>query len=178
MKEITEKEAIKLLKKYSRSEKTYNIFLDHSKKVRDIALRSAKKVKGIDMNLVKTGALLHDIGRLKQGLRPKEKIKHGIIGSEILRKEGLPKHALIAERHIGIGITKEDIKKQGLNLPQKDYVPRSKEEIIVAYADNLEHFGEQDEKFVEERFARELGEEYRKRVKEFHKKVHDILKKK
>ena len=43
--------------------------------------------------------------------------------------------ALIAERHIGAGITKEEAIELG--LPPKDYLPVTLEEKIVAHADNL-----------------------------------------
>jgi uncharacterized protein len=40
-------------------------------------------------------------------------ITHGIIGAELLGNEGLPGHALVCERHIGVGLSIEDIKSQG-----------------------------------------------------------------
>ena len=41
----------------------------------------------------------------------------------------------IIERHIGAGIPKEEA--VGLGLPEKDYIPVTIEEKIVAHADNL-----------------------------------------
>ena len=122
------------------------------------------------------GALLHDIGRFKYPPGTKDAILHGVEGGKILRELGYEIYARICERHIGVGITKEDILAQGLPLPLKDYVPETKEEIIIAYADNLDSPGIKDERDVEERFAREIGESYRERVRQFHKKVHSILK--
>ena len=85
--------------------------------------------------------LLHDIGvcrivapkiGLEQGF---PYIMHGIIGREILEQEGLPRHALVCERHIGVGLTVEDIIRQGLPLPQRDMSPVSTAEQIVCFAD-------------------------------------------
>jgi len=86
----------------------------------------------LDINLVISGALLHDIGRSKT-----HGIKHAIIGVKILQDRGCKDLALmsIIERHIGAGITKEEALKLG--LPIKDYTPITLEEKIVSAADNL-----------------------------------------
>ncbi len=85
----------------------------------------------VDTKLVKVGALLHDIGRSKT-----HTIEHGIIGGIILEEYGFPKEiVLIAERHIGAGLTKKEALNFG--LPYKDYIPITLEEKIVAHADNL-----------------------------------------
>jgi uncharacterized protein len=90
---------------------------------------------------VEEAALLHDIGvcriqapklGLEAGL---PYIMHGIIGREILEQEGFPRHALVCERHIGVGLTVEDIISQQLPLPQRDMTPRSTSEQIVCFAD-------------------------------------------
>lgn len=164
MRTISEEEAISLLKKYSNSEESFKRVLEHVKAVQRAAVRIAEKCKGIDMYKIKIGSLLHDIGRFSSGLG-KEKLKHGIIGAEILRKEGLEDIAPICERHIGAGISKEDIIMQELPLPARDFIPITKEEKIIAHADNL-IFGSTEKGFdaVIERFRKELGEEYVKRV--------------
>ncbi len=173
--EIDERGAEEILKKYAPNEEALQRVLEHSRRVRDKAVSLAEKIKEVDLNFIKTAALLHDIGRFIYPPGRRNGILHGVEGAKILRKEGLPKHARVAETHIGVGITREDIIKQGLPLPLKDYVPTTKEEIIIAYADNLDSPGVKSEKDVEERFAREVGEEYRKRVQEFHELVHRIV---
>ncbi len=86
-----------------------------------------------DKELIKTGALLHDIGRSRT-----HGIKHAVVGAELARQHGYSDEVVnIIERHIGVGITKEDAEK--LNLPIKSYVPETIEEKIVAHADNLLH---------------------------------------
>ena len=44
-------------------------------------------------------------------------------------------HALVAERHIGLGIAKEEIVRQALPLPRRDMLCESLEEKIVCWAD-------------------------------------------
>lgn len=74
---------------------------------------------------VKEAAMLHDIGIYLtnaphincQGKEPY--IRHGTLGRKILEKEGLPLHAKVAERHIGVGLTAKEIKEQNLPLPRK-----------------------------------------------------------
>jgi hydroxyethylthiazole kinase-like uncharacterized protein yjeF len=59
-----------------------------------------------------------------------------LLGYEKLKSLGLPEEICrIAERHVGAGILKDEAKKLG--LPEKDFIPETIEEIIVAYADNL-----------------------------------------
>ncbi len=173
---ITEKEAIALLRKYSKSKKDFNAVLKHSKAVQKVALRIAKKIKNIDIEFIKTASLLHDIGRFR--CHPgKFSYKHGIVGANILRKEGLKKHALVAERHLGAGISKKDIKEQKIKLPLKDYLPRTKEEKIIAHADNLIAGSKEISlRRTIERFRKELGKEAAEKVKRLGGKVRDMQK--
>ena len=85
----------------------------------------------VDKDLIRQGALLHDIGRSKT-----HGIEHAIEGVEIARRYGYSQDVLnIIERHIGAGITAEEAVKLG--LPEKSYLPETLEEKIVAHADNL-----------------------------------------
>jgi uncharacterized protein len=108
--------------------------IEHSKavmlKAADLLLNFRGKA---DSDLVKAGAILHDVGRSKTS-----GIKHAIIGAEILRDNQFPPEIVnIVERHIGAGITKDEAEIMG--LPPKDYLPTTLEEKIVAHADNLVH---------------------------------------
>lgn len=103
----------------------------HSIGVSNKALEIASNFDDVDKELIKSGALLHDIGRSKTN-----SIEHGIIGANILRDLGFDENlCLIVERHIGTGITEEEAKN--LNLPIKSYVPQTLEEKIVSHSDNL-----------------------------------------
>lgn len=112
-------------------EKTPENVIEHSKAVYVKAMKIAANFDNADKDLIKTGALLHDIGRSKT-----HGIEHAIVGAEIAEKHGYSKEVQnIIERHIGAGITKEESVKLG--LPEKSYVPVTIEEKIVAHADNL-----------------------------------------
>jgi uncharacterized protein len=135
--------AEKLLAKYFTPE-ALPLFLTHSRLVARKALLTAKnhpQSGSLDLEFIEEAALLHDIGVSLtnapdlgcHGSAPY--IMHGIIGREILEKEGLPHHGLVCERHIGVGLTVADIKKQNLPLPLRDMVPVTTEEKIVAFAD-------------------------------------------
>ena len=107
---------------------------DHARKIamniRDNSTRKGHPIQ-IDIEAVFTGALLHDIGRSKT-----HGIGHAVAGAGIAVENGLDdKLVKIIERHIGAGIPKQEA--QGLGLPEKDYVPVTIEEKIVAHADNL-----------------------------------------
>lgn len=139
-----------ILKKYSTSEEAFEIVLRHSLEVlaKSIEIVNRKKLYDkVDFDLIISGAILHDIGALefftdkdfqKKGvLNLKDYIRHGIIGAEILTREGLEKEALIAKRHTGSGLAKEEIIANGWNLPHEDFLPVSLEEKIICYADKF-----------------------------------------
>lgn len=109
----------------------------------------------VDLDLVKKGAILHDVGRSQTN-----GIKHAIVGAEIIRNEGFPTEIVkIVERHIGAGITKEEALILG--LPPKDYVPITLEEKLVAHADNLIHGTKEVElDFVIKKWKNNLGEDH------------------
>lgn len=105
--------------------------IDHCKAVYEKAMKIAANFDNVDEDLIRKGALLHDIGRSKT-----HGITHAIEGVKIAEKYGYDKDVLnIIERHIGAGITEEEAEKLG--LPKKSYVPQTLEEKIVAHADNL-----------------------------------------
>ena len=140
-KKLTEKEAKALLKKYSTSIEDYRNILKHGLAVKKAALILAKAIvkKGhkIDLDLIKTGSILHDIGYFIASWNGPDFIRHGVEGGKILRKEGLPKHAKIAENHIGPGLIKEEIVACKFKLPKKDFLPKTIEEKIICYIDKL-----------------------------------------
>ena len=121
------------------------VLLKHSTDVADRALKIADNHPEfkIDRQFLYEAAMLHDIGIVNvdapaifcYGTEPY--IKHGLLGGEILRKEGLPAHARVAERHTGTGLTRKEILKQSLPLPPADYVPETLEEQIICYADKF-----------------------------------------
>ena len=151
---------LEVIKKYHAPDsREYQILTIHSLAVTKKALEIAQKIKKnkthfakffpkedldkLDLQFIYEAAMLHDIGFgfPNKGKEKNKKdfstcyVAHGYWGAEILRKEGLPKHARVAERHVGVGITKEDIEKNKWPIPKANYIPRSIEEIIISYAD-------------------------------------------
>ena len=120
-----------------------NVLLKHSSDVANRALKIADNHPEfqIDRDFLYEAAMLHDIGIVYvdapaifcYGSEPY--LKHGLLGAELLRKEGLPAHARVAERHTGTGLTREEILRQSLPLPPADYRPETLEEQIICYAD-------------------------------------------
>jgi len=133
-----------LLKKYfGQNEKGFDMVYEHSRLVAGKAITIAL-VQGCssgELKFIEEAALLHDIGVIGtgsqrlgcQGAAPY--ICHGILGRELLEREGYPEHALICERHIGVGLTAEDIILQGLPLPCRDMIPLTLAERIICFAD-------------------------------------------
>jgi uncharacterized protein len=134
-----------IIDKYYRDQpQAKGILIEHSDQVASLAVAVAEHLmqsEAVNCDFVEQAAWLHDIGMLYtdapalgcHGDQPY--IAHGIIGAELLRKEQLPLHALVCERHIGVGLSVEDIQEQGLPLPLRDMRPQTLEERIVAYAD-------------------------------------------
>jgi len=104
----------------------------HARAVTDLALTFAESPV-VDRDLLRAGAMLHDIGRgMTHG------IDHAQRGAAYAGDLGLdPRIVSIIERHIGAGMTPDECSLAGL-LP-RDCMPRTIEEKIVANADNLVH---------------------------------------
>ena len=119
--------------------------MTHSEQVAKKALDAAGRVKHLNPDLVfiEEAALLHDIGIFytntpQLGCHGKHPyVCHGILGRELLERHDLPRHALVCERHIGTGISANDIQEQNLPLPLRDMQPVSIEEQIICYADKF-----------------------------------------
>jgi uncharacterized protein len=109
--------------------------ISHCKAVSSLAVKFAEACQrngiSVDVELVRIGGLLHDIGRSKT-----HDVSHAVAGVEIARSLKLPRPVIdIIERHIGGGISADEARKLG--LPEKDYFPLYLEEKLVAYADKL-----------------------------------------
>ena len=116
---------------YPNDDELRQLLLKHSRQVADRCMQIVRKHKelSVDVQFLEEAAMLHDIGIFKcdapsiycMGTEPY--IKHGPIGGELLRVEGFPRHARVAERHTGTG------------LP--GYEPETLEEQIICYADKF-----------------------------------------
>ena len=125
----SEKEAIRLLATAGCS----HAVIRHCQAVAALATRIAQKIAdhgtSIDVDLVRIGALLHDLGRART-----HGIDHAVVGAAMARSLSLPAPLVhIIERHIGSGLTAAEAAQLG--LPKRSFLPRSLEEKVVAYAD-------------------------------------------
>jgi uncharacterized protein len=108
-----------------------------------LAAAQGAGIQGPDLRFIAEAALLHDIGIYRTdaariGCHGREPyVRHGVIGRQILESHGLPRHALVCERHVGVGLTVADIRTQNLPLPLREMVPVSIEEVLICYADKF-----------------------------------------
>ena len=99
-------------KYYPADDELRRILMIHSRQVADrcLAIVAKHKELPVDVQFMEEAAMLHDIGIYRcdapsihcHGTEPY--LRHGPIGGEILRAEGLPRHARVAERHTGTGL--------------------------------------------------------------------------
>lgn len=136
--------ANKLLEKYYINyPEAFTFLLPHSVAVQRKAVEIAEMAgnPNLDIPFIEEAALLHDIGVFRTFAPPigcygtEHYLKHGIIGREILETEAYPKHALVCERHIGVGLTRRDILESHMPLPARDMTPVTREEKIICLAD-------------------------------------------
>ena len=163
-------------KYYSGDGDLRTILIIHSQSVAHKALQivSLHPELNLDREFIEEAAMLHDIGIIKTdapgikcfGTEPY--ICHGILGAEMLRQEGLPRHARVCERHTGVGLSLNEIVSQNLPLPHQDFLPETLEEQVICYADKFFSKTHLDrEKTVEkaERSIAKFGDEGLERFK-------------
>ena len=125
-------------KYYPADNELRRVLLKHSRQVADRCLEIARRHRElpVDVQFMEEAAMLHDIGIFRchapsifcEGSEPY--IKHGPIGGDLLRAEGFPRHARVAERHTGTGLS--------------GFEPETLEEQIVCYADKFYSKSEPD----------------------------------
>lgn len=123
----------------------YKILYPHCMNVTRLALLIADKNPQLnaDREYLKLAGMLHDIGIFKtnapdigcHGEYPY--VAHTYWGRKILEDEGLMGVAPICERHIGVGISAEEIVRNEMPLPARDMLPTNTEEKIICYADKF-----------------------------------------
>ena len=130
---------------YKPGSKAFRLLTRHGQQVAEKSLRVARSVEALtpDITFIEQAALLHDIGMIRTntpalgcyGRHPY--ICHGILGREMLASLGFQDHAMVCERHVGVGLTATEIRRQGLPLPARDMIPLTLEEKIITYADKF-----------------------------------------
>ncbi|HMK61741.1 MAG TPA: HD domain-containing protein [Dissulfurispiraceae bacterium] len=138
--------ALSIIEKYYQPGSESHYYLtEHSKAVARMSLEIARRLEHLnpDYAFIEEAALLHDIGIFQTDLRkigcfgPHPYICHGYLGRVILESEGLPTHALVCERHVGVGLGCADIIRNAFPLPLRDMLPLSLEEQIICFADKF-----------------------------------------
>lgn len=132
-------------KYYPEDNELKHILVTHSRSVADKALAMARNHPELhlDLQFVEEAALLHDIGIFRtdapgiQCFGDRPYICHGTIGSELVRNEGFPRHALVCERHTGAGLSLQQILAENLPVPHRELVPVTLEEQIICFADKF-----------------------------------------
>ena len=132
----------KILANYFKDEDLEMVWT-HCSKVAELACNVGRNLglNDDEITFLYEAAMLHDIGICRvhaprigmHGTNPY--ITHGVMGRQILEEEGLPRHALVCERHIGVGLTSQDIRAQQLPLPERDMTPQNLYEEIICFAD-------------------------------------------
>ena len=108
-----------------------------------LAIADAHPERWLDRQLSLEAAMVHDIGIIKTDAPDIEcfgdepYIRHGVLGAEMMRAEGYPRHARVCERHTGAGLSLKEIEEQGLPLPHVDLLPETLEEKVICYADKF-----------------------------------------
>ncbi len=134
-----------IAKYYDNNLELKEILLVHSRMVADKAMAAVRRHPELqlDADFVYEGAMLHDIGIFctdASGIHcygTEPYLCHGVLGAELLRSEGLLRHARVAERHTGAGLTCEQIIQRELPLPWQDFLPETLEEQLICYADKF-----------------------------------------
>ncbi len=157
---------IEIIKKYYKpGSMAYKFLVKHSEAVAKKAVEIAKNCPQFnpDLHFIVEAAMLHDIGIFLTEAQSidcfgkKPYICHGYLGRELLEKEGLPKHALICERHVGIGVSVQDIKDMKLPIPERDMLPVTVEEQIICLADKF--FSKNEEHLTKEKSIEKIRSE-------------------
>ena len=150
-----------IFKYYTEDDALRRLLMKHSRQVADRCLTIVGKHPelGLDKQFLEEAAMLHDIGIrwchapsiYCEGEEPY--LKHGPIGGQLLRNEGFPRHARVAERHTGTG------------LP--GFEPETLEEQLVCYADKFYSKSKPDRVLTVEVAAQSLEKFGHKGVEKF-----------
>ena len=132
-------------KYYPEDNELRHILMVHSRLVTNKALSIVDHHPELnaDRQFVEEASMLHDIGIFHcdapsiHCIGTEPYLRHGIIGADLMRAEGFPRHARVCERHTGAGLSLQDIIAQNLPIPPQDLLPETIEEQIVCYADKF-----------------------------------------
>jgi len=155
---------IEIISKYYNSEsEAYRFLVQHSRMVTKKAVEVAERVRRLnpDIKFIEEAAMLHDIGIFMTNAPQlgcygdKPYICHGYLGRELLEREGFPKHAIVCETHIGVGLSVNDIEKNNFPIPKRNMISTTIEEKIICFADK---FFSKDNEPLKEKPIRKIRE--------------------
>jgi len=114
--------------------------MEHGMRVYNLSLHLAKEEAGIDLDVLKTAALLHDIARVKEDKDNSGNIDHAILGAEVAEKiysdtpideyikdnlvDGKPKGRI---KEISKHAPNLEFETKFKHIPDKLYTPKAKE---------------------------------------------------
>ncbi len=132
-------------KYYKHGSLAWQILTRHSNAVVAKAVGIARQQGFTDVQIlfIQESASLHDIGIFYTNapdigcFGDLPYLCHGFKGHDLLLAEGLPRHALVCERHTGTGLTLADVRGFNGLLPERPMVPVTREEILIAYCDKF-----------------------------------------
>jgi uncharacterized protein len=108
--------------------------MEHVMRVYNLCMHLAEGEKDIDLDVLKTAALLHDIARVKEDKDKTGKIDHAVLGAEIaekiLRELGYAEHKIEKVKHCILA-----------HRFRSETKPKSKEAKILFDADKLDVLG-------------------------------------
>jgi uncharacterized protein len=138
----TDRQIRALHERYAPSRDAFDLVYTHCEIVCRVAEHLiARQEIAINIELVRAGCLLHDIGVYRLYL-PSGDIdsanygRHGLLGDLTLAQLGFPDVLRrFCSRHTGVGLSRADVRHQRLRLPDGDYLAESTEELLVMYAD-------------------------------------------
>ncbi|MFD0850984.1 HDIG domain-containing metalloprotein [Actinomadura adrarensis] len=140
----TDEEIRALHERYAPTQEAFESVYTHCVIVCSIAEQLIERRRlVVDVELVRAGCLLHDIGvyRLYDSagrVDYSRYVRHGVLGHELLRDVGLPEQVCrFCSHHTGVGISRADVRDQGLPIPVDDYLAETAEEELVMYADKF-----------------------------------------
>jgi uncharacterized protein len=138
----SDNEILSLHKKYAPTPEAFELVYTHCQIIWEIAEQLiGRNALDLDQEIVRAGALLHDIGVYKlfiDGEIQGGYIRHGVLGQMLLEDENMP-HLLghIASHHTGVGLSREEIIRDTLPLPHEDLFAETPEEKLIMYADKF-----------------------------------------
>jgi uncharacterized protein len=132
-----------LHRRYAPTADAFDLVHTHCEIVCTAAEQLLTGLPEFNVELVRAGSLLHDIGVYllydpSGRLDHTAYVRHGVLGFELLAELGFPRALCrFCSCHTGVGLSREDVTRQRLDLPIDDYLAETDEELLVMYADKF-----------------------------------------